>query len=188
MLVVLPSIFNRELAGPVTPLNDCHFLLPMGSREEMKELCQLGTFLAVTKDGPCVLNLSPWSAELGATGRALGDGQWVHIWNLPLHAWCWPIIVEVLHPLGELVALSQAELPHKYFISVLVRHRASITLPLELDFSMGMRKYQVLFIGDRGVAPVYQRDLGRYVLEAEKGTSGASAGGESRAERVVQAA
>lgn len=125
LLAVLPSILNKELAGPITPLNDCFFLLPVKSREEVKELYKLGSFVASRK-----LSILPWSAELGAARRASGDGLWVHIWNLPLHAWCWSIIAEVLRPVGELVALSQAELPDKYFISALVRRCAGVTLSL----------------------------------------------------------
>lgn len=79
LLAVLLSILNRKLAGPITPLNDCSFLLPVKSREEVKELCKLGSFVTSTKDGPCKLSISPWSAELGAAGRASGDGLWVHI-------------------------------------------------------------------------------------------------------------
>lgn len=182
LLTVLPSIINRELTGPITPLNDCAFLLPMKSREEVKDLCRLGTFAASTEDSPCKLQVSPWSAEMGAVGRKSREGQWIHIWNLPLHAWCWSIIAKVLSPVGELVAISQAELPHIYFISVLVRRQAGVALPLELDFNMGMRKYQVLFMDDRGALPVFRRDMGRYVLTAKEVFSWAKPGTEVQLE------
>lgn len=163
LLAVIPSIINIDLAGPITPLNDCNFLLPMSCREEVKEICKLGAFTANTKVGPCKLRISAWSAELGAMGRASGEGTWVHIWNLPLHAWCWSTILEVIRPVGELVALSQAKLPHKQFITVLVRRRGGVKLPVEIDFNLGMRRYQVLITGERGDLPVYRRDLGRFV-------------------------
>lgn len=105
LLAVMPSIINKELASPITPLYDCTFLLPLRSREEVKELCKLGKFKVKTKDGPCIVMISPWSAELGTVGRASREGQWVLIWNLPFHAWCWSIISEVLRPVEELVAV-----------------------------------------------------------------------------------
>lgn len=82
------------------------FLVPLKNREEVKEVCKLGQFKAATKDGPYTLKLSPWFAEIRTEGRASREGQWMHIWNLPLHGWCWSIIVEGLRSVGELVALS----------------------------------------------------------------------------------
>lgn len=77
LLVDIPSIINRDLVGPITPLNDCTYLLLMTSREEVKEIYKMVSFKTLTKDGPCVLKkLSPWLAELGAMGTYL------------LHAWC----------------------------------------------------------------------------------------------------
>lgn len=67
-LTVIPSIINRDLAGPITPLNDCDLLVPLANRDEGKELCKLGSFKGETKDSPCVLKLAPWSAELGTIG------------------------------------------------------------------------------------------------------------------------
>lgn len=63
----------------------------------------------------------------------LADAKWLSLWNLPLHAWSWNIIEDVTHLVGDLVALSHAELPHKHFISVLVHRKAGISLPLELN-------------------------------------------------------
>lgn len=76
-------------------------------------MVKLGTFEALTKDGKCKLNVAHWTAELGASGRAGGEGQWVSIWNLPLHGWCWNIIEQVLKPVGELIALLKVTEPHK---------------------------------------------------------------------------
>lgn len=165
---VVPAVLNIQLAGPITPFNECDFVVPLKSRAEVKEICKMGTFKASTKDGVCSLRLAPWSAELGAEGRASGNGQWLHIWNLPLHGWSWGIISEVLRPTGELVAISQAATSHKRFISVLVRCRASISLPLEFEVSLGMRRYVVVVTSDRCSLPVFNRELGRYVVtEAE---------------------
>lgn len=72
--------------------------------------------------------------------------------------------MEVLCVAGELVAISQPTITHKRFISVLVRRRARVSLPLEIDFSLGMRKYVVLTTGERETLPKFYKDLGRYVL------------------------
>lgn len=84
---IIPSILKRDLLEPITPLNNCAFLVLLTNREEVKEVCKMESFKVATKDAPCVLKLAPWLAELGAMGRASGDGQWVSLWNLPLHAW-----------------------------------------------------------------------------------------------------
>lgn len=80
------SLINIPLAEPITPVNDCTFLVLLDNRTEVKEVCKLGTFKASTKDGVCSLRLAPWSAELGSEGRAIREGQWMHVWNLPLHS------------------------------------------------------------------------------------------------------
>lgn len=72
--------------------------------------------------------------------------------------------MEVLRPVGELVILSQATVPHKKFITALIRRPRGAMLPMEVDFSLGMRKYQVLITTDKGAFPKFRRDLGRYVL------------------------
>lgn len=71
-LEVAPTIINRTLVGPITPLNECTSVVPLASREEIKEVYKLDSFKVATKDGPCTLKLSPWSAEIGADGRASG--------------------------------------------------------------------------------------------------------------------
>lgn len=125
----------------------------------------------VTKEGPCTLKLAPWSAEIGADGRASGTGQWIHLWNLPLHGWSWGTITEVVRPVGELIALSQASSPHKYFISVLVHRRAGVLLPFEVDLCLGMRRYLVLLTGEKEAVPIFWRDLGRYALQIHSASS-----------------
>lgn len=57
-----PSIINHSLAGLITSLNDCTFLVPLANREEVKEVCKAGTSRAMTKDGPCTLKFSLWSS------------------------------------------------------------------------------------------------------------------------------
>lgn len=87
VLEVAPALINRQLASPITPMNECHFLVLLASREEVKEVCKLGTFKALTKDNICSLLLAPWSAEIGAEGTASSDRQWMQVWNLSLHGW-----------------------------------------------------------------------------------------------------
>lgn len=172
LIEVIPSLINKDLAGPITPINDDTYFLPTGCREDVNELCKLGSFTASTSDGPCKLKIAPWSVELGSMGRASGEGLWVHIWNLPLHAWCWSMITEVTRPVGELIALSQAKQPHKHFISVLVRQRAGVSLPMEIELSLGMRRYVVLLTGDRSGLLVFRRDFGQFVLTEKDGGEG----------------
>lgn len=62
ILEIVPSIIDRPLAGPITPLNECNFLVPLASREEVKQDWKLETFRAATKDGPCSLCLVPWTS------------------------------------------------------------------------------------------------------------------------------
>lgn len=50
----------------------------------------------------------------------------------------------------------------------MVRRRLGASLPLELNFSLGMRKYLVLLTEDRGVFPTFFRELGHYVVPEEK--------------------
>lgn len=180
VMEIVPLVVNTKLAGPITPITENSFLLPFANREEVREVAKLGTFKVSTKDGPCTLNLAYWSAELGAVGKATGEGQWVLIWNLPLHGWCWSVIERVLRPVGELISLSRMSVPHKRFIMALVRRRREVTLPMELDFSFGMRNYQVLFTVERGVFPVFRRELGRYVLPERGGNEGSGRSVECR--------
>lgn len=37
-------------------------------------------------------------------------------------------------------------------------------LPLEIEVSLGMRKYIVIITSDRGLFPVFRRELGHYAL------------------------
>ncbi|XP_039138075.1 uncharacterized protein LOC120275526 [Dioscorea cayenensis subsp. rotundata] len=164
VLEILPSILNTKMAGPAVPLNENSFLLPFENRDVVREVVKLGSFDAMTRDGKCRLNLAHWTAELGTSGRADGEGQWISIWNLPLHGWCWRIIEQVLRPVGDLITLSKASEPHKKFVKALVRRRRGVVLPMELDFSFGMRRYFILFTEERGVLPEFCRTSGRYVL------------------------
>lgn len=82
----------------------------------------------------------------------------------------------------------QEELPHKQFISALVRCQVGVSLPLELDFSLGMYKYQVLFTWDQGAFSVYLRELGRYALTEKDDDAGEGSVAKMRLQKeIVQA-
>lgn len=136
---VIPSVLNVPLSGPLTPINDDVYLIPLATKEEVKAACLLGVFELSSKQGLCSMSISPWTAELGALGKASGSGQWVHIWNVPLHGWCESVISEILKPVGDLVAVSKMSHPNKSFISVLVRRRLEVSLPMEVELSFGIR-------------------------------------------------
>lgn len=161
---VLPMVINFSLAGPLTPLNDNTYLVPLLSRAEAKEVCKMREVQFRIKEGLCSAKLEPWSAELGAIDRASGDGQWVRIWNLPMHGWCWSVILEVLKTIGEQVSLSQEFKTNKRFISALVHRRVGVSLPVELELSLGIRRYMVILMVDKGPQPVYCVDLNRFIL------------------------
>lgn len=78
------------------------------------------------------------------------------------------MILEVVKIVGELVSLSQELKTNKTFISALVRRRKGVILPVKLDLSLGMRRYQVLLTDDRGDHPKFWPDLGRFVLPKER--------------------
>lgn len=65
------------------------------------------------------------------------------------------------------MALLQAFVPHKRFISALVWRHLKFSLPLEMNFSLGMRKYQVLITRDRRVFSNYHCGLGWYMVLME---------------------
>lgn len=65
---------------------------------------------------------------------------------------------------GELVSLSQQFKTNKRFISALIRRRRGTSLPVELDLSLGMRRYLVILTEDKGVQPTYKLELGHFVL------------------------
>lgn len=95
-----------------------------------------------------------------------------------------------MRPVGELVALSHATTSHKRFLSVLVRRRFGVSLPMEMDLSLGMRKYSVIFTAERAPHPLFKRDLGRYVLsesvgEAERRGLYGSEGGDKGKKKLV---
>lgn len=75
VLEVMPSVIATKIAGPIVPLNESSFLIPFENRNKMREVVKLGTFDVMIKDGKCTVNLAHWMAELGALGRADGDGQ-----------------------------------------------------------------------------------------------------------------
>lgn len=66
-------------------MNDCMFLVPLASRKKVKEVCKMDRMHVSTKNGGYRLKLAPWFTKLGDDGKVTGVGQWVLVWNLPLH-------------------------------------------------------------------------------------------------------
>lgn len=118
--------------------------------------------------GPCVLSISPWSADIGSVGSALGHAQALLIWNLSLHAWTWSVLVDILRHIGELVVIPKPSKPHKAFLSVLVHCRHHVVLPHKLFQSFGMRKFIVLITDNRLPFPVFRRDLEKYIYQSKR--------------------
>lgn len=81
----LSSVLNIPLSGPITPINDDSYPIPLASKEEVKKACSLGIFELSSKQGLCSMSVAPWSAEMGALGKDSGVSKWVHVWNVPLH-------------------------------------------------------------------------------------------------------
>lgn len=78
--------------------------------------------------------------------------------------------MELLRPLGELVAIPQPSKPHKSFLSVLVRCRPRVALLHEVAFSFGMRKFLILITDNRLPFPSFRKDLEKYVYPATSPT------------------
>lgn len=79
------------------------------------------------------------------------------------------IIERVVRPMGDLITLSKQTVPHKGFLSVLIRCRSGVKLPLELDFSFGIRRYLVLITEERGRFSAFNKVMERYELVKTKG-------------------
>lgn len=65
------------------------------------------------------------------------------------------------------MAISQVTVPHKRFLLALVHRRVRVSLPLEINFSLGIQKYHVLIMKDRGAFPTFHRGYRRYILLVE---------------------
>lgn len=75
MINIASSVISRPFGGPITLLNEFSFLIVLKSRENVKEVCKLGSFNVSMKDDPCTLMLSPWSMDLVPMGRHVGEGN-----------------------------------------------------------------------------------------------------------------
>lgn len=76
--------------------------------------------------------------------------------------------MDILRPIGELVAIPKPSKPHKAFLSVLVRCRHRVILPHEMFLSFGMRKFIILITDNRLPFSVFRRDLEKYVYQSER--------------------
>lgn len=90
----------------------------LSSEEKAIKASKISELSLPSKMGPCVISIKPWLVEIGFVGSATGKAQVFLIWNLPLHAWTWSVLVDILRPIGELVAVPQPSKPHKSFLSI----------------------------------------------------------------------
>lgn len=162
----LPGALNTPRVEAVYEFKDNSYLATLVSEEEAIKASRIGELSLPSKLGPCVFTIKHWSADIGSVGSASGRSQVLLIWNLPLHAWTWSVLVELLRPIGELVTIPQPSKPHKAFLSVLVCCRHNVVLPHEVVLSFGMRKFIVLITNNRLPFPSFQRDLDKYVYKA----------------------
>ncbi|KAH7667215.1 Aldehyde dehydrogenase N-terminal protein [Dioscorea alata] len=168
LLEFLPGALNTPRVDAVYDFKGNSYLATLSCEAEAIKACKIGELSLPSKMGPCVISIKPWSAEIGSVGSATGKAQVLLIWNLPLHAWTWTVLVDFLKPIGELVAIPQPSKPHKSFISVLVRCRPRVVLPHEVVLSFGMRKYIVMITDNHLPFPTYRRDLEKYVVTLPK--------------------
>lgn len=164
LLKFLPGALNIPRVEAVYEFKGNSYLATLSSENEAIKASKIGELSLPSKLGPCVISIKPWSAEIGSVGSATGKAQVLLIWNLPLHAWTWSVLVDVLRPIGELVAIPQPSKPHKSFLSVLVRCRHQVMIPHEMILSFGMRKFVVLITDNHLPFPTFRRDLDKYVL------------------------
>lgn len=149
LLEFLPGALNTPRVEAVYEFRGNSFLATLCSKEEAIKASKLAELSLPSRMGPCVVSISPWTVEVGSVGSASGRGQVLLIWNLPLHAWTWTVLVELLKPIGEMVAIPQPSKPHKSFLSVLVRCHHRTSLPFEVSLSFGMRRFIVLITDNR---------------------------------------
>lgn len=123
LLEFLPGALNTPRVDAVYEFRGNSYLATLCSEEEALKASKIGDLSLPSRLGPCVFSISQWTAEVGSVGAATGKGQVLLIWSLPLHAWTWPVLVDLLRPIGELVAIPQPSKRHKAFLSVLVRCR-----------------------------------------------------------------
>lgn len=132
----------------------------------LASLCSEGELSLPSRLGPCVISISPWTADVGSIGAASGKGQVLLIWNLPLHAWTWSVLVDLLRPVGDLVAIPQPSKPHKSFLSVLVRCNRQARLRFEVSLSFGMRMFTILITDNKLPFPSFRRDLEKFTYSS----------------------
>lgn len=102
----LAELLGAQHVGPVSHFRGDSYIVSLPSLEEVKMACNLGEFEVSSNFGQCKISFTPWTGDVASEGAARGTGTWVNIWNLPLHCWCWQVVVDILRPIGELVAIS----------------------------------------------------------------------------------
>lgn len=168
LLEFLQGALNTPRVDAIYEFRGNSFLASPSSEAEAIKAGKIGELSLPSKMGPCVLSFKPWFAEIGSVGSASGKAQVLLIWNLPLHAWSWSILVDILRPIGEPVAIPQPSKPHKSFLSVLVRCRPRVMLPHEFILIFGMRKFILLIIDNHLPFSTFRRDLEKYIYQPSR--------------------
>lgn len=75
-------------------------------------------------------------------------------------------MVDLLRPIGDLVAIPQPSKPHKAFLSVLVRCYNHAKIPFEVSLSFDMRKFTILITDNKLQFPSFHRDLEKFVYSS----------------------
>lgn len=132
--------------------------------DDVKTLEKLNSCEILAGHGPCSLDISPWSPELGSVSAAVGPGTWVRVWNLPFHCWSSSTVADVLQQIGDLVTIGKNKSAPIGVLRVLVRLHGRTSLPHEIKFSVGMRKFFVLVTDERNKDPSFSASRSRYIV------------------------
>lgn len=96
LLEFLPGALNTPRVDAVYEFRGSSFLATLCSEEEAIRASKIGELSLPSRLGQYVFSISLWTAEVGSVGAASGKGQVLLIWNLPLHAWTWTVLVGLL--------------------------------------------------------------------------------------------
>lgn len=105
LLEFLPGALNMPRVGAIYDFKGNSYLATLCSDAEAIKASKIGELSLSSKLGPCVISIKPWTVEIGSVGLATEKAQVLLIWNLPLHALTWSVLVDLLKPIGNLVAI-----------------------------------------------------------------------------------
>lgn len=153
-----------QYIDPVAQFRGNSYVVSLTSAEEVKKAYKLGEFKISSSFGLCSISLPPWTGDVVSDGIAMGTGTWVRLWNLPLHYWSWQVVVVVLRPVGDLVAISQGSQSSESYLEVLIRLRHRASIPHKVELNIGVRSFIMLITRAKDSWPVFQRDLDKFIV------------------------